>query len=164
MIIRNDFDSFLIPSVCFYQLFSLAIMRLSIISLMLATISLVAAQGGGGGGGGGGNQQGGQQVQTGQYNPQGQPNNGGQNVQGGGGAGAAVAGGAGAAGAAVAGGVNGAMNGVTNIGLFIDSLPKCFKKCTENSYLATSVGCAGITDINCICSKPQFVDAVSLLY
>lgn len=126
--------------------------------------------------------QSGQTIQTGQYpppqvngqtnpqnggqgyisgnNPQNQPN---QNKQGGGGGPNAVVGAVGGAAGAVAGGVNsvtGSVNSAaTNFGLFVDSLPKCFKKCTQES--STTVGCSGLTDINCICSNPQFISSVS---
>lgn len=58
---------------------------------------------------------------------------------------------------------NGA-GGASDIGALIQSLPKCFVECATKASTSTTVGCTGLTDVGCVCQKPEFLNAVSRLF
>ena len=51
--------------------------------------------------------------------------------------------------------------GASDVGALIQSLPKCFVECATKASSSSTVGCTGLTDISCICQKPEFLNAVS---
>ncbi|PWN33941.1 uncharacterized protein FA14DRAFT_185418 [Meira miltonrushii] len=50
-------------------------------------------------------------------------------------------------------------SGAGDASAMIASLPKCFTECATKSATSATVGCTGLTDIGCVCSKPAFINA-----
>lgn len=55
----------------------------------------------------------------------------------------------------------GGAGGAGDAGAMLSSLPKCFTECATKAATSATVGCTGLTDVACLCSKPQFSNAVS---
>lgn len=55
-----------------------------------------------------------------------------------------------------------AASGAGDAGAMIASLPKCFTECATKAATSATVGCTGLTDVGCVCSKPEFINAVSI--
>lgn len=67
------------------------------------------------------------------------------------------------AGAATIGGMNSATNSAIDFTQIMKTLPKCYEKCLKDNTVASSFGCSGSSDIICLCSRPQLLNAVSMV-